>query len=239
MDSKDNVPVHVAIIMDGNGRWAQELGLPRIAGHREGVKRVEEAIKTCLKLGVKVLTIFTFSTENWSRPKREIDMLMRLLSSSLDRQIKNMQKNNIRFKVIGKDDPLPLELQKKIRQAEADTISNTSLTLVMALNYGARQEIVDAAKKIAKEAVDKDLDIEKLSPEDFKHYLYTDGIPDPDLLIRTSGEMRISNFLLWQLSYAELYFPNKYWPDFKEEDFKKAVNIYQKRNRRFGGIELG
>lgn len=239
MSDSGNIPGHVAIIMDGNGRWASEKGLPRIAGHREGVKRVEEAIKICLKLGVKVLTIFTFSTENWSRPKREIDMLMRLLSSSLDRQIKNMQKNNIRFKVIGKDDPLPLELQKKIRKAESDTKDNTSLTLVMALNYGARQEIVDAAKKITKDAVSKNIDIDKLSPEDFNRYLYTDGLPDPDLLIRTSGEMRISNFLLWQLSYAELYFPKKYWPDFKEDDFMRAVSIYQKRNRRFGGTEIG
>lgn len=237
MSDKDNIPVHVAIIMDGNGRWAREKGLPRIAGHREGAKRVEEAIRTCLKLGVKVLTIFTFSTENWSRPKREIDMLMRILGSSLDRQIKNMQKNNIRFKVIGKNDPLPLELQKKIRKVETDTISNTSLTLVMALNYGSRQEIVDATKRIAKEAVEKNINIDKLSPEDFSRYLYTDDLPDPDLLIRTSGEMRISNFLLWQLSYAELYFPKKYWPDFKEDDFMKAVEVYQKRNRRFGGVD--
>lgn len=236
MPDKENVPVHIAIIMDGNGRWAKEKGLMRTAGHREGIKRVKEIVKAAGRLGVKAITLFAFSTENWNRPKKEINTLMRHLNNFLDNEIKEMHKNNIRFKVIGRDEPLPEQLIKKIRKAEAKTENNTGLIVALALNYGSRQEIVEAAKRFAEKVANNEARPDELDEEGFRKLLYTNGLPDPDLLIRTSGEMRISNFLLWQLSYAELYFPKKYWPDFKEEDLKEAIQEYQKRARRFGGI---
>jgi undecaprenyl diphosphate synthase len=222
--------------MDGNGRWAKEKGLPRTAGHRAGIKRVREVIKAGVDLGIEVITLFAFSSENWSRPKNEVGLLMRALNSFLDREVRQMDKNNIRFCVIGRDDPIPAQLIAKIKKAQDKTKDNTGLIFVLALNYGARQEIVDAAKKIARDAVEGGLDPAGLDTESFGRYLYTSGLPDPDLLIRTSGEMRVSNFLLWQLSYAELYFVRKYWPDFCKEDLIKAVGVYQKRERRFGRI---
>jgi len=236
MFDKDKIPKHVAIIMDGNGRWARERKLTRTAGHLEGVKRVKEIVKTAAELGLKVITFFAFSTENWSRPKREIGMLMRYLDNFLVREVKEMDKNNIRFKVIGQDEPLPLETQKKIKEAERKTKDNSGLTVVLALNYGSRQEIVNAAKKFAYSVIRGDNKPDDLDINLFSRYLFTAGLPDPDLLIRTSGEMRISNFLLWQLSYAELYFPNKLWPDFRSEDFKSAIAEFQGRERRFGGL---
>lgn len=235
MIDKNNIPQHVAIIMDGNGRWARKRGLSRTAGHREGVKRVKEIVKAAAEIGIKVVTFFAFSTENWARPKREINMLMRYFGSFLDREVRDMHKNNIRFKVIGKDEPLPLGIQKKIKGAEQKTKDNTGLTVVLALNYGSRQEIVEAAKKFARAALSQELDIDDLDIDKFSGWLYTFGLPDPDLLIRTSGEMRISNFLLWQISYTELYFSKKFWPDFKANDLKAAVGEYQARERRFGG----
>lgn len=235
MINLDNIPHHVAIIMDGNGRWAKAKNLNRVAGHKEGAKRVEEIIKAAGNLGIKVLTLYTFSTENWSRPKNEISVLMRLLSNSLRKQLSNMQKNNIRFRVIGRGHPLPKYLLDQIRDVEEKTKQNTGLLLVMALNYGSRQEILDAVKKVITAYNKKEID--QLSPQKFSEYLYTAGIPDPDLLIRTSAEMRMSNFLLWQLSYTELYFLDKFWPDFKEEDLKKAIEVYSKRRRRFGGLD--
>jgi len=231
-----NIPRHIAIIMDGNGRWAKEKGLARTSGHREGIERVKEIVKAAPKLGVEVLTFFAFSSENWGRPKKEIQMLMRSLNSFLDRHIRELDRDNIRFVAIGKDEPLPKYLQEKIREAEGRTRDNTALTVVLALNYGARQEIVDAAKKFARQVSKGEATTEDLDEEKFSRYFYTAGLPDPDLLIRTSGEMRISNFLLWQLSYSELYFPKKYWPDFKVEDFKTAIRIYQRRERRFGRV---
>lgn len=231
-----NIPQHIAIIMDGNGRWAQEKGLPRTAGHREGVNRVKEIVKAARESGVKVLTFFAFSAENWKRPKKEIDLLMRYLDNFLKSESRQLQKNNIRLKVIGRDEPLPKEIQVKIREAENKTSNNTGLTLVLALNYGSRQEIVDAVKKISGSVIRGDLKIEDLDEDRFKDYLYTAELPDPDLLIRTSGEMRLSNFLLWQASYAEFYFPKKYWPDFRAQDLKLAIREYKKRRRRFGGI---
>ncbi len=237
MIDNNNIPKHVAIIMDGNGRWAKEKGLPRTAGHREGVERVKEIIKAASELGLKVVTFFTFSTENWDRPKKEVNMLMRYLNNFLERQIRDLDKNNIRFMVIGQDEPLPKYLQKKIKEAEQETSDNTGLVLVLALNYGARQEITEAVKKFTNAVIKGETDIEDLDTDKFGRYFYTAGLPDPDLLIRTSGEMRLSNFLLWQLSYAELYFPKKYWPDFKRQDFEAAIEEYQKRQRRFGRID--
>ena len=236
MIDKNNIPKHIAIIMDGNGRWAKERGLPRTVGHREGVKRLREIVKAAKELGINVITFFVFSTENWSRPKKEVDMLMRYLNNFLEREINDLNKNNIRLIIIGQDEPLPKYLQKKIKEAELKTRDNTGMTVVLALNYGARQEIVEAAKRFADSVVHDEANIEDLNPDKFSHYFYTAGLPDPDLLIRTSGQMRISNFLLWQLCYSELYFPKKYWPDFKGRDLEEAIQEYQKRERRFGKI---
>lgn len=234
---KDNIPKHIAVIMDGNGRWAKKRGLPRSAGHRKGVERIEEIIDCAGKIGLEAVTFFTFSTENWNRPKKEVYLLMRYLDNFLGSKIKKLVKNNIRLKVIGRGDPLPKYLQKKIAQAQEQTKNNTGLTVVLALNYGSRQEIIDAVKSFAKDLLSKKAGLDDLNPAEFSRYLYTAGLPDPDLLVRTSGEMRISNFLLWQLSYAELYFPEKHWPDFGADDLKEAIREYQKRERRFGGVK--
>ncbi len=234
MIDKNNIPKHVAIIMDGNGRWAMDKGLPRSAGHRAGMDRVKEIIKAASELGIKVVTLFAFSTENWARPQKEVNLLMRALNNYLDRQINELHKNNIRLMVIGRDRPISQYLLAKIKKAEEKTRGNTGLIFVLALNYGSRQEIVDAVKKFTTAVIKGEANLEGVDIESFSSYLYTAGLPDPDLLIRTSGEMRISNFLLWQLSYAELYFPRKYWPDFGEKDLEKAIDIYQRRERRFG-----
>lgn len=237
MIDKNNIPKHIAIIMDGNGRWAKERGFPRTAGHREGIKRVKEIVNAAGELGIKVLTFFAFSTENWNRPKKEVNMLMRYLDDFLDKQINELDKNNIRFIVIGRDRPLPEYILNKIKKAEEKTKNNTSMVMVLALNYGAKQEIVDAVRKFTYSVMNGKTSIEDLDIEEFSRYLYTSNLPDPDLLIRTSGEMRISNFLLWQLSYAELYFSKKYWPDFKRNELEKAIAEFQRRERRFGRID--
>lgn len=233
---KNNIPAHVAIIMDGNGRWAKSRGLPRTAGHREGIKRVKEVIKAAVGIGVRALTFFAFSTENWSRPKSEVSMLMRYLDNFLEREIAEFDKNNIRLKTVGRGAPVPEELQKKIKKAEDRTKDNSALTVVLALNYGARQELVDAARAISEDVCGGKVKIKDLDENLFANYLYTAGLPDPDLLIRTSGQMRISNFLLWQISYAELYFPKIYWPSFGKKEFEEAIEEYQRRERRFGAI---
>jgi undecaprenyl diphosphate synthase len=230
------LPRHVAIIMDGNGRWAQQRGLPRVAGHREGVKRAREIVRLASDLGIGALTLFAFSTENWSRPKTEVGMLMRILIGFLRREIVKLHGNNVRFLVIGREDPLPDYVRDELRAAERKTAANTGLTLILALNYGSRQEIVDAAARIARECLSGELDPANLDEKKFADRLYTAGIPEPDLLIRTSGEMRISNFLLWQLSYTELYFPKKHWPDFGTRDFQRALQVYRGRRRRFGSV---
>jgi undecaprenyl diphosphate synthase len=222
--------------MDGNGRWAKERSLPRSYGHREGVKRVKDIVKVAAELGIDVVTFFAFSSENWKRPKKEIGMLMRYLDNFLIREVNDMHKNNIRFKVIGTSKPLPVSIQNKIRDAQKKTGDNRGLTVVLALNYGSRQEIIEAVKRFARDVLSKGLAVHDLDAERFSDYLYTCGLPDPDLLIRTSGEMRISNFLLWQLSYAEFYFTKKFWPDFKANDFRKAIEEYKARERRFGGV---
>jgi undecaprenyl diphosphate synthase len=238
MIDKNNIPRHIAIIMDGNGRWAKARGLPRTVGHREGIKRVKEIVKVAAKLGIEAVTFFAFSTENWSRPQREVNMLMRSLNYFLDREVEELDKNNVRLKIIGRDEPIPKTLVSKLREAEFKTKGNTGIVMVLALNYGSRLEIVDAAKKFTHAVLSGNQKIENLNETEFSKYLYTSDLPEPDLLIRTSGEMRISNFLLWQLSYAELYFPRKHWPDFKQEDFYKAIEEYQKRERRFGEIDV-
>jgi len=234
--NRNNLPKHIAIIMDGNGRWAKARGLPRTAGHREGIKRIKEIVRVAKEIGIKYLTIFAFSTENWARPKREVNFLMRYLDNFLKNQIEDLNKNNIRLLVIGKEKPLPDYLLKRIKSAQEYTKDNTGMTLIVALNYGARQEIIDAVKKYAIMVKQNKEDPDSLNEEKFSSFLYTKGIPDPDLLIRTSGELRISNFLLWQISYTEFYFTKKYWPDFKEEDLLEAISEYQKRERRFGRV---
>ena len=231
------IPKHVAFIMDGNGRWANQRGLSRTAGHRQGVQRVKEIIRGASNLGIQIVTFFAFSTENWSRPKSEVNALMRYLDNFLDQEIKQLDKNNMRFTVIGRADPIPKYLQAKIKKAQDKTKDNTGLRVVLALNYGGRQEIVDAAKKFAQDVLETKVNLENLDVQEFNRYFYTADIVDPDLLIRTSNEMRISNFLLWQLSYSEFYFSGKYWPDFGIEELKEAIKDYQKRIRRFGGLD--
>ncbi|MCX5698876.1 MAG: isoprenyl transferase [Candidatus Omnitrophica bacterium] len=234
---QDN-PKHVAFIMDGNGRWAKERGLSRTAGHRQGVQRVKEIIRGAGDLGIQIVTFFAFSTENWSRPKSEVNILMRYLDNFLGQEIKVLHKNNMRFTVIGRGDPIPKYLQAKIKQAQEKTKGNTGLRVVLALNYGGRQEIVDAAKKFAQDVLDEKADLKSLDVREFSRYFYTADLLDPDLLIRTSNEMRVSNFLLWQLSYSEFYFSGKCWPDFGVEELKEAIKEYQERERRFGSVNV-
>jgi len=231
-----NIPKHVAFIMDGNGRWARQRGLPRAVGHRQGAQRVKEIIRGAAMLGIETITFFAFSTENWSRPKNEVTVLMRYLDNFLDKEINALSKNNMRFVVIGRGEPIPKYLQVKIEKAQKKTRENTGLRVVLALNYGGRQEIVDAAKKFAQDALVSKADPQSLDEEGFRNYLYAADLADPDLLIRTSSELRISNFLLWQLAYSEFYFSHKYWPDFGINELKEAIKEYQKRERRFGGL---
>lgn len=235
MSSSKDIPQHVAVIMDGNGRWAARRGLPRIEGHRAGVKAAREAMQAAGDLGVKVLTLYTFSTENWKRPKAEVSALFRLLEHYLASEGDKLLKNNIKFQVIGRLRELPDSLRVKLEAEIEKTKSNTGLILNLALNYGGRPEIVDAVRDIVKDVREGNLDPGDIDEKLFASYLYTEGLPDPDLLIRTSGEFRVSNFLLWQIAYSEICVVEKLWPDFKKEDFKKCVLDYQARERRFGG----
>ncbi|MFC1576674.1 isoprenyl transferase [Candidatus Omnitrophota bacterium] len=221
--------------MDGNGRWATRRGLPKIAGHTAGIKSVEEVMRAASDLGVKILTLYTFSTENWKRPKKEVDALMMLLENYLDRETERIKKEGVRIHAIGRIAGLPPKVQLKLRRAEEKTSHNKKLLLNIALNYGGRAEIVDAVKKMSEDMAERRLGPEYITEENFTNYLYTAGLPDPDILIRTSGEMRISNFLLWQISYAELYVTDKFWPDFKKKDLEEAILACQKRDRRYGG----
>ena len=235
----NKTPQHVAIIMDGNGRWAKERGLPRVAGHEAGVKTVREVVKASIDLGIPVLTLYAFSQENWKRPKAEVSFLMDLLGYFLDKEIQNLMREGVSVRTIGRIEELVPPVLAKLRQAVERTKRNEKLILNIALNYGARTEILDAVQKILQESKSGRLTANGsglLSEEIFSRYLYTSGLPDPDLLIRTSGEMRLSNFLLWQLSYAEIYITKKYWPDFKRADFLKAIREYGRRERRFGDV---
>jgi len=236
MDTKqESIPRHIAIIMDGNGRWAKKKGLPRIAGHMQGTKTVYKIIEVCVELKIKALTLYTFSTENWKRPKEEVDALMKILKDQIQAELPRMQKANIRFNTIGEASGLYPDVIEKIKSVKGQTRKNNGLILTLALNYGSRKEITSAAIKIA-----QDVKSGKITPKDitedlFDSYLYTRGLPELDLLIRTSGEMRLSNFLLWQLSYSEIYVTKKMWPEFTKEDFKSALNDFSLRCRRFGG----
>lgn len=226
------LPVHVAIIMDGNGRWAAKKKLPRIMGHKEGLKTVRQAVKTADKYGIGYLTLYSFSTENWKRPEGEINFLFSLMEKSLRAENKKFHEKNIRVRFIGRRNLLPKILRDIMSEVETLTSSNTGLNLLFAINYGGRQELTDAVAQIAKKSSPR----QRIDEELIQKNLYTKGIPDPDLIIRTSGEQRISNFLLWQAAYSELYFTRILWPDFKESDFVKALLSYQKRKRKFGGI---
>ena len=227
------LPRHVAVIMDGNGRWAKKRNLPRVEGHRQGAKSVREIVETAARLGVDFLTLYAFSKENWKRPKNEIRTLWRLLEDYLKKEDKVLVKNRFRLLVIGQIDALSNTIQKELKRVIELTKNNDRMTIVLALNYGGRAEIVDAVKKIIK---GNDFNIDSLDENTFSHHLYTAPIPDPDLLIRTSGEFRISNFLLWQIAYSEIWITSKLWPDFRKKDFLEALVEYQKRERRFGDI---
>lgn len=234
--NKEKVPVHVAVIMDGNGRWAKKNGKERIYGHQEGTKSVKEAIKASINTGVRYLTLYAFSKENWRRPKEEVDFLMELLIRSIESELEELKENGIRLMVIGDIDSLPEKVKDKVDNALEETKNNDTLYLIIALNYGARWEIAKMTKKIAERVKNGEIDINDIDEKMISSHLTTAGIPDPELMIRTSGEKRISNFLLWQLAYTELYFTDKFWPEFKETDFYEAILDYQKRERRFGKI---
>ncbi|MDY6205311.1 MAG: isoprenyl transferase [Prevotella sp.] len=230
-----NIPRHIAIIMDGNGRWAMKQGKPRSYGHQEGVEAVRRITEECTKLGVEYLTLYTFSTENWNRPADEIAALMGLVLSSLEDEI--FMKNNVRFRVIGDMERLPAEVRTKLQETMEHTAANDAMTMVVALSYSSRWEIARAAREIARETVEKGLNPDTIDEETVGRHLTTNFMPDPELLIRTGGELRISNYLLWQIAYSELYFCDTFWPDFGREDLHKAIESYQKRQRRFGKTE--
>ncbi len=228
------MPQHIAIIMDGNGRWAKEHNKPRVYGHKHGVKSVRNIVEGAGEIGLKYLTLYAFSTENWSRPKLEVTALMQLLVNTISKEVESLNKNNVRLMAIGDLKSLPNNCNDELQKAIDKTKNNTGLTVVLALSYSAKWEIVDAVKKITNDVVDGKVKIEDISETLLSNYLSTQNIPDPELLIRTSGENRISNFLLWQIAYAELYFSEKLWPDYRKEDLFEAIVNYQNRERRFG-----
>ncbi len=228
------IPEHVAIIMDGNGRWAKQRGLPRIMGHREGVKRAKSSVQFAYERGIKYLTLFAFSTENWARPPEEVNGIMKLLEEYLKIEVPELKKNGVRLKVIGNMEMVPEAIKSMIQSAEEELASGDRMTLIVAFSYGGRLEIIDAVKKII-QSVKAGMEIE-ITPENFKKFLYTWDIPDPDLLIRTGGEKRISNFLLYQIAYTELYFTDVLWPDFDDSQFEAAIEDFSRRERRFGKI---
>ena len=230
----ENIPNHIAIIMDGNGRWANKKGESRDYGHKAGRKSVKKTVEACTELGVKNLTLFAFSTENWNRPKLEIDLLMKLLLLSLNQELKNLNKNNIRFKTIGNLDKLPKKVSSYLNKVTKETKNNNRMTLTLALSYGSREEMITVMKKIGDKVKNNLISLKNIDESLINQHLYTHYLPDVDLLIRTSGEKRISNFLLWQIAYAELYFTKKFWPDFSKEDLYEAIINFQKRQRRFG-----
>ncbi len=232
---KNNIPKHIAIIMDGNGRWAKKRGLSRSMGHREGSRTLKKIVEACYQLGVRYLTVYAFSTENWSRPKEEVDELMKLLLEYLRNAERELAGKKVRIRVIGEKKHLPEEIIKEIKRVEENTENIEGLDFIIALNYGGRQELVEAVSNLVEDA--KAGLISEIDEEAISERLYTNGIPDPDLLIRTSGEMRISNFLIWQLSYSEFFFCDVLWPDFSEVNLKDAIISYQGRQRRFGGVK--
>ena len=234
--NKETLPQHIAIIMDGNGRWALQQNKDRLEGHYKGVQVVHNIVETAGELGIKYLTLYVFSMENWSRPSTEVNALMSLLVKTLEKEIEMLQKNNVRLRLIGNLDRLPSAVKEQMQAGEAQTSKNDGLQLVLALSYSAREEIVQAAKTIAQQVQEGKMEIKDIDESRFASALATKDIPDPDLLIRTSGELRISNFLLWQIAYSELYFTECLWPDFSSEEFYKSIINYQRRERRFGKI---
>lgn len=234
---KSRIPQHVAIIMDGNGRWAQKRGLPRTFGHRAGVESLRDIVKTASEIDIKVLTAYAFSTENWKRPTDEVNLLMSLLSDYLDKEIDELDENNVQIRFIGKTNELASALQHKIEKAQARTAGNSGLVLNLAVNYGGRAELTRAVQIIAEQARRGNIVPSEINEITINNNLYTNNLPDPDLLIRPSGDFRISNFLLWQLAYTEFWFADIYWPDFKPKDLIQAVVDYQHRDRRYGGLK--
>ena len=232
----DNIPNHIAIIMDGNGRWAKAKGLPRIAGHKEGINSVRDITRICGEIGVNYLTLYTFSTENWNRPKKEVNALMSLLLSTIKKEVRELHKNNVKFSTIGDLSFIPKNTENGLKEGMALTKNNTGLNLILALNYGSRQEIIDSVINIANKVKSGEIDSNHINETLFSSFLYTKNYPDPDLLIRTSGELRISNFLLWQCAYTEMYLTNTYWPSFREDELFKAILDFQNRERRYGKI---
>ena len=232
----NNIPKHIAVILDGNGRWAEKKNVARVKGHLEGVKRVSGLIDESLRLGVKVLTVFTFSTENWNRPAAEVSLIMNMLDVVLVKELKRLKEDNIRFQIIGDLKRVPDNLHTTMNLVIEETKDNDGLCLNVAFNYGSRAEIVSATKKIAQKVLEGNVNVDDIDEKLIQNFLYTKGLVDPDLLIRTSGERRMSNFLLWQMSYTELYFTDQLWPEFTIEEFHKAICDYQIRDRRFGTI---
>jgi undecaprenyl diphosphate synthase len=226
----------VAVIMDGNGRWATRRGMPRVAGHREGVKAARALVRAADAVGLRFLTLYAFSTENWNRPEDEVSTLMRLLEEAIYRELPELMERNVRLRVIGRPTGVPGAVQRGIQHVVEETRANTGLTLVMAFNYGGRDELIDAVRALARQVRAGELDPDEISEARLTRALYTDGVPDPDLLIRTSGEMRISNFLLWQIAYTELWMTPTLWPDFGACDLYRAIADFQRRTRRFGGV---
>ena len=231
---RESLPKHIAIIMDGNGRWAKLRNQPRVFGHREGAKSVRKVVEGAARLGIKNLTLYAFSTENWNRPKHEVKTLMKLLVNALKNELQLMKKNNIRLNAIGHTDKMPANVQQELQEVLDETKENTGLILTLALSYGARQEILRAVREISNKVKNNIISVENVDDHIINKHLYTQNLPDVDLLIRTSGEVRISNFLLWQIAYAELYFTDELWPDFDETSLHTAIADYQQRERRFG-----
>ncbi|WP_017185273.1 isoprenyl transferase [Alkalibacillus haloalkaliphilus] len=232
----ENIPKHIAIIMDGNGRWAKKRALPRVAGHREGMKAIEKVVKRASNLGVEAMTLYAFSTENWKRPKSEVEFIMKLPSQFLDTYLPGLKENNVRITTMGDFELLPEFTKNAVSKAIDETSNNSGMVLNLALNYGSRKELVDAVKEISQSVLDGEFDVESINEEKVEEHLYTTDLPDPDLLVRTSGEQRLSNYLLWQLAYAEFYFTDKLWPEFNAEALDEAIIEYQHRKRRFGGL---
>ena len=234
--AKANIPTHIAIIMDGNGRWAKQRGLPRVEGHRNGVESVRATVRACGELGVKYLTLYAFSVENWNRPKDEVDTLMKYLARFLKNEIGELNKNNVRLEAVGQIYRLPEFVQEQLEKTKAALAKNTGLTLILALSYGGRTELVEATRAIAEKVKTGSLEAAEINERVMAEHLYTRHWPDPDLLIRTSGEMRVSNFLLWQISYAEFVVTETLWPDFRKAQLFEALEEYARRHRRFGGL---
>lgn len=233
----ETIPSHVSIIMDGNGRWATARGLDRTEGHKAGVLSLREAVTTSVRLGLDVLSVYAFSTENWKRPQREVDLLMRLFAETLLKELPLFHQENVKLRFFGDLDALPEKTRKTFQRGLDETAQNTGMTFALAVNYGSRAELTRAAVLLANQIAEGSVSADSVTPADFEKNLYTAGLSDPDLLIRTSGELRLSNYLLWQLAYSELYVTQTYWPDFSKWDFLRAIKDYQSRERRFGGVK--